>query len=116
MKYAKALLAVLATVVSAVVAALAGGGTMTPVAWVNVLLAGLGACAVFAGPNVPGAKYTKAILAVLMTVGTALVPLLSAGHSFTTADLLQLLVVALGALGVLAVPNKAPAVPATAGK
>lgn len=112
MKYAKALLAVLATVVSAVIAALAGGGAMTPVAWVNVLLAGLGACAVFAAPNVPGARYTKAVLAVLTTVGTALVPLLSAGHAFTAADLLQLLVAALGAVGVFAVPNRTAPAPA----
>lgn len=116
MKYAKALMAVLATVVSAVVAALDGGGHMTPVSWTNVVLAGLAACAVFAAPNVPYAKYTKAVLAVLTTVATALMPILSAGHGFTTSDVLQLVVAALGALGVFAVPNRSAAVPVPAGK
>lgn len=105
MNYAKALAAVLATVLSAVVAALTGDEVVSTVEWVNIAIAGVGAAAVFAAPNVPGAAYTKAVLAVLTAVLTLLADLLLVGP-LGTSEWLQLGVVALGALGVYAVPNR----------
>lgn len=104
MNYAKALAAVLATVLSAVVAATVGDEVVTTVEWVNVAIAGIGAAAVFAAPNVPGAAYTKAVLAVLTAVLTLLASFLLVGD-LGTSEWLQLGVAALGALGVYAVPN-----------
>jgi len=102
MEYAKAGLAVVATVLTALVAAFTGG--VTAVEWVNVAIAGVTAAAVFAAPNVPGAKYTKAVLAVLGAVLVFLTSAIIGGLS--TPELMQLVVVALGALGVYAVPNR----------
>jgi hypothetical protein len=102
MKYAKAILAVVATVITAVVAM--GGNGITPVEWVNVAIAGVGACAVFAAPNVPGALYTKSILAVLTAVLGFLTSAIVGGVSHQ--EWLQIIVLALGAVGVYAVPNK----------
>jgi 2-keto-3-deoxy-6-phosphogluconate aldolase len=104
MNYAKALAAVGATVLSGVVAALTLDQTITPVEWVNVAILGAGALGVFAAPNVPGARYTKAVLAVITAVLTLTVQLLFDGVLDVT-DWLQLGVAALGALGVYAVPN-----------
>jgi hypothetical protein len=100
--YAKAVVAVLVAVAVAIVAALADNSVNT-VEWVNVAIAGVTAAAVFAAPNVPHAKLTKTVLAVLGAVlafvATAVV------DGMTTAELIQCLVIAAGALGVYAVPN-----------
>lgn len=104
MNYAKAAAAVLATVMSVVVASLAGDAAVSSVEWVNVAIAGVGAAAVFAAPNVPGSRYTKAIIAVLTAVLTLLADLLLVG-SLGTSEWLQLGVIALGALGVYAAPS-----------
>lgn len=102
--YAKFLAAIVATVLSAVIAALAGDAVISNVEWVNVAILAVGAAAVFAAPNVPGAAYTKAILAALMAALTLAVQLLVDGQ-LDLVDWLQLGVAALGALGVYAVPN-----------
>lgn len=102
MTYAKAVLAVAVTVVSAIVAAMTDGA-VTSVEWVNVAIAGVGAAAVFAAPNVPGARYTKAILAVLTAVLTFLTSAITGG--IVLDEWLQIIVIAAGALGVYAVPN-----------
>lgn len=103
MAYAKSLFAVLATVVTAIVAAMTDN-VVSNVEWINVGIAAAGAAAVFAAPNVPGSRYTKAVLAVITTVLTFFVTAVTDGVS--TAELLQVLVIALGAVGVYAVPNK----------
>lgn len=103
MAYAKFVLAVIVTVISGVVAALTDG-VVTNVEWINVAIAGVGAAAVFAAPNVPGARFTKSILAVLAAILTFLVTGITDGIS--TAEWLQILVIAAGAIGVYAVPNK----------
>lgn len=103
MAYAKSLLAVLVTAITAIVAAMTDGA-VSNVEWINVGIAAVGAAAVFAAPNVPGAKYTKAILAVLAAVLTFFVTAVTDGIS--TAEWLQVLVIAAGAVGVFAVPNK----------
>jgi len=103
MNYAKAGAAVVATVLSAIVAALTGDGVVGDVEWINIAIAGVGALAVFAAPNVPGARYTKAVLAVLSAVLMLLTNLIADG--VTISEWMQLGVAALGALGVYAVPN-----------
>jgi len=104
MNYVKALAAVVATVLSAVVAALAGGSGISTAEWINVAILGAGALAVFAAPNVPGANFTKSALAVITAVLTLAVTLIDGG--ITSSEWLQLAVAGLAALGVYALPNK----------
>lgn len=101
MKYAKLAAQVVATVLTALVAYWTDG--VTAVEWVNVAIAGVVAAAVFAAPNVPGAKYTKSILAVLGAVLAYLTTAILGGVD--SAELLQIGVLVLGALGVFAVKN-----------
>jgi hypothetical protein len=108
MNYAKAGAAVVATVLSAVIAALTGDAVIGDVEWINIAIAGVGALAVFTGPNVPGARVTKAVLAVLSAVLVLLVNLIVDG--VTISEWMQLGVAALGALGVYSVPNTGSAV------
>ena len=103
MNYAKAGAAVVATVLTGVVAALTGDAVIDDVEWINVAIVGVGALAVFAAPNVPGARVTKAVLAVLSAVLVLLVNMIADG--ITMSEWMQLGVAALGALGVYAVPN-----------
>lgn len=102
-RYWKAVAEVLAAVAAAVVAAQTGDGVISNQEWVNVAILGVGAAAVFAAPNVPGAKYTKAVIAVLTAVLTLLASHITGG--LTQTEILQLVVAGLGALGVYAVPN-----------
>lgn len=102
MNYAKAILAVAATVLTAIVAAYTDN-LITNTEWINVAIAGAGACAVFTAPNVPGARYTKSVLAVITAVLAALASFISDGIS--QSELMQIGVIALGALGVYAIPN-----------
>lgn len=104
MNYAKAGVAIVVTVIMAIIAAMAGDDLVSATEWVNVAIAGVGAAAVFASPNVRGSRYTKAVLAVLTAVLTVLVSAIVDG--ITTTELLQILVAAAGAIGVYAVPNK----------
>lgn len=103
MDYRKAVAAVVATVLSAILAALTGDQSLSPVEWVNVAIAAVGAAAVFAAPNVPGARYTKSVLAVLAAVLVVLNSAITGG--VTMEEWLQIGLAALGALGVYAVPN-----------
>lgn len=103
MKYAKFLLAVAATVLTGLVGAYTDG-VITNAEWINVAIMGVAALGVFAAPNVPGSMYTKAILAVLAAVLAALASFITDGIS--QSELMQLGVIALGALGIYAVPNK----------
>lgn len=106
MNYAKLFAAVVATLMSAVIAALTGDATISDIEWINVAILGVGALAVFASPNVPGASITKAVLAVLSAVLVLSVNLIADG--ITISEWLQLGMAALGALGVYAVPNSGP--------
>lgn len=100
-KYWKSILSVVATILTAVVA-LSGGGISSG-EWIQVAVAGVGACAIFTGANVPGAVYTKTVLAVLAAVLAFLTSAIVGGVSGT--EWLQIAVLALGAVGVYAVPN-----------
>lgn len=103
--YAKSALAVVATVVSGIVAALTGDNIVDAQEWVNVALLAVGAAAVFAAPNVPGAKHTKSILAVLTAVLTLAVNFILGGFELT--EVLQLVVAGLAAVGVYSAPGAA---------
>ena len=107
-RYSKFIAIAVATVLSAISAALMGDSVISPTEWVNVAIAGVGALAVFAAPNVPGAVYTKAILAVLTAALTVLTSAIVGG--ITYEEWIQIILAALGAIGVYAVPNKEPGV------
>lgn len=105
-KYLKMAGAVLATVLAALVPILGAGNGITADQWINVAIIGVGACAVFAAPNVPGAAYTKTILAVLTAALTVLVSVISDG--LTSAEIIQVALAVLGALGVVGLKNTDP--------
>lgn len=107
-KYTKFFAIVVATVLSGILAALTGDSVISPTEWVNVAILGVGACAVFAGPNIPGSAYTKSVLAVLTAVLTVLASVILGGIS--TTEWIQIAMAALGALGVYALPNSQSAV------
>jgi hypothetical protein len=102
MNYAKFVMAIVATILTGLVGSYTDG-VITNVEWINVAIMGVGACGVFAAPNVPGSMYTKSIIAVLSAVLAALASYITDGIS--QSELMQLGVIALGALGVYAVPN-----------
>lgn len=104
MNYAKAVAAVVGAGLSAAIVALTGDNAFSNVELINVAIAVVGAAAVFAAPNVPGAPITKAVLAVLLAVLTLSVNLIVDG--VTASEWLQLAVAALSALGVYSVPNR----------
>lgn len=108
MKYGKLFAAVVAAVLMAVLAALTGDNVISNTEWVNVAIVGVGAAGVFAAPNVPGARYTKAVLAVLAAVLTLLASAITDG--ITVTEWVQIGIAALGALGVYQVktPEASP--------
>jgi 2-keto-3-deoxy-6-phosphogluconate aldolase len=102
--YWKAAVAVLIALLSALQAALLGDEVISNTEWVNVAIAGTTAASVFAAPNVPGARYTKAILAALGAVLVVLTSAIIGGIS--TSEWIQIALAAFGTVGVLSVPNK----------
>jgi hypothetical protein len=105
-QYMKFIFAVVATIASAVSAAVVDGH-VTNVELVNIGIAALGAIGVVIVPNLPDgiAAYSKSIVAALMAVATALVGFLVAGP-VTASEVVQLVVIALAAIGVFVVPNQ----------
>lgn len=103
-KYTKAIVHALAVIAAAVVAAGVGDGNISPTEWVNVAIIGVGTLAVFAAPNVPGAAYTKSIIATLTAGLTVLASAIVGG--VTTVEWYQIAAAALGAVGVYALPNE----------
>lgn len=100
--YTKFVVQAVITVLVALAAVWAGG--VTPVEWVNVAIVGVGALGVFAAPNVPGAEYTKGILAALTAGLVVLASAITGGLVFV--EIVQILVAAAGAVGVFAFENK----------
>lgn len=100
-KYSKTVVQVVITVLAAVAAVWAGG--VTPVEWVNVAIIGAGALSVFTAPNVPGAAYTKSILAAVTAALVVLTSAITGGLVFV--EVVQIVIAAAGAVGVYAVPN-----------
>ena len=105
MRYTKLFVMVLVTGLTAIAAVLSGGITSTE--WVTVAIAVVGSLSVFTAANVPGAAYTKAILAVFTAVLAFLVTAILGG--IDTSELIQIAILAAGAVGVYAFPNEAPA-------
>jgi hypothetical protein len=103
MKYAKLGMQVLVTIAVAIVAAMAGDNLVDSIEWVNVAIVGVGAAAVFAGPNIPGAPVTKLVLSALAAILTILASAITDG--IQTVEVIQMAIAAVGALGVWAVPN-----------
>ena len=103
MKYAKFLTAIAIAVVSSVSVALTGDGKIDHVEWINIAIAAVGAVSVYAAPNVPGAMYTKSILAALTAGLTVAASLITDGIS--PSEWGQIIIAGVGALGIYAVPN-----------
>jgi hypothetical protein len=104
MNWGKAIAQVVATVIAAIIPAVVDG--FTPVEIVNVVLIGLGAIGVGVVPNLTAgvAKYAKAIVSITTAVATLLVSYFADGsYHLTTSEWLQLLIAALGAVGVVAI-------------
>jgi hypothetical protein len=108
MGYSKSVIAILATIVSAIVAGLTGDQTISPVEWINVAIAGATAASVFVAPNSPSGRLTKGALAFIMAVLVLAVNLIADG--VTLSEWLQLLVAGCAAVGVYAVRNAPPSV------
>lgn len=102
-RYGRSIVQVIAAGGVVAMAALTGDQRIDPSEWVNVVLAVLGAAAVFTAPNIPGAAYIKTTLAVLTAVAMAAAALVADGISWTDAG--QLLLAALAALGVKLAPS-----------
>lgn len=111
MQYAKAAAAVVAAGASAVLAALTADETISTLEWVNILIAIATAASVFTAPNVPGARVTKFVLAVIMTGLTAVVNIVGSDAT-TDTSWWQLLTAGAGAILVYAVRNTAEHPPA----
>lgn len=103
--YWKAAIAVVIAVLSALQAAVLGDEVISSQEWVNVAIAGVTAAAVFSAPNVPGARYTKAILAGLGAVLVVLTSAIIGGVS--ASEWIQIGLAALGTVGV-AVKSNSP--------
>lgn len=103
MTYAKMVAQIVATAVSAAIVALTGDGAFSNVELINIAIATVGAIGVFYVPNASNGPVAKAVVATLMAVLTLAVNLIADG--VTLSEWLQLVVAALGALGVYAVRN-----------
>ncbi len=102
-KYSKFIAMIVGTLLSAIMAALIGDSIISPVEWVNIAILGVGALMVFTAPNIPGAKYTKSVIAVLLAVLTVLSTVILTGVG--TVELIQMAIAGLSALGVYQVDN-----------
>lgn len=102
--YQKFVAQVVATVLAALVPALADGKLSTA-EWVNVGIIGLGAVAVLGAGNLPVGvwQHTKTIVSVATAVLVTIASFLTGGLS--TTEWIQIGMAALGAVGVFAVPG-----------
>lgn len=101
--YGKSVLAILGTVIAGLITALTDNN-VSDAEWVNIAILGVGAVAVFFGPNTQYAKYTKTVLSGL-TAG--LITLQSAiTNGVTQTETLQIVLAVLTAIGVYTVGNK----------
>lgn len=102
--YQKFIAQVVATVLAALVPALADG-SLSAAEWVNVGIIGLGAVGVLGAGNLPSGvwAHTKVIVSVATAVLVALASFLTGGVNLT--EWIQIAMAALGAVGVVAVPG-----------
>jgi predicted small integral membrane protein len=101
--YLKFVAQVLATVAAAVIALLNGADSPVASDWINVVVIALGSVAVLGAGNLPVGvwAHTKSIVAIATAVAVLLQSVITDGIS--AAEWLQLLMAALGAIGVYAV-------------
>lgn len=109
--YLKVIVHAVAAVLAAVLPLAITNHSLSSSEWVNVAIASVGALTVYFGPNVPGAQYTKGILAALAAGLTVLSSVITDGVS--QGELVQILVAVAGAFGVFGVKNSPPLYPAT---
>jgi hypothetical protein len=104
MPYSKALAQVAATVLVALLPLLVDGH-LSAVEVINLCIVGISAIGVAIVPNLSAgvAKYAKSLLAVAGAVLVLLTSFISDGN-LSTDEIVQLVVAALGALGVYALP------------
>lgn len=101
--YLKFIAQVVATVVAGIIAALGSDNHVTSSEWVNVAILALGAIAVLGAGNLPAGVWAHTKL--IVSAATAVVVLLQSyiTDGITGQEWLQLLMGALGAIGVFAV-------------
>jgi hypothetical protein len=102
-RYSKALVAVLAAVVSAVVARWTSGAALDLTGWTNVAVAGAGALSVFIAPNIASSPATKAAIASVSALLTIVVTTI--GPTVASSAWWQVAVAVAGALGVYGIRN-----------
>lgn len=107
----KAIVQVIATALAAVIPALAVG-PLDAIGWFNVVALAAGALMVYNSANIPGWNYAKLIASAVAAVAVLLMSSWTGGLS--SAEIIQLVLAFLGALGVGAVPNGGRAATATA--
>lgn len=102
MTVAKAVVQLVATVLAGLIPALTAGPLDT-IGWINLVILAAGTVMVFNAANVPGWSYAKLIAATVSAVAVVLASSLDGGIS--SAEIIQMIVAGLGALGVGAIPN-----------
>jgi hypothetical protein len=99
---AKAVVQLVATVLAGLIPALSAGPLDTT-GWINVVILAAGIVMVYNAANIPGWSYAKLVASAVSAVAVVLVSSLSGGISL--AEIIQMVVAFLGALGVGAIPN-----------
>lgn len=101
-RYKKAFVAASGILLSAFLGGTTGGFTVPVV--LNIIIAALNAASVAIAPNVPGSKYTKAVIAAVMACATVVISAYTGG--ITLAEWQQIVVAGFIALGIREVPNE----------
>jgi hypothetical protein len=104
-RYMKFAAQIAASVLAAVVAALAGDNMVSNAEWINIAILALGAISVLGAGNLPSGvwKYTKLYVSAATAGLVVLASFLTDG--VTTTEWLQVGIAVLGALGVIAAPG-----------
>lgn len=108
MTAAKAWVQLAATVLAAVLPALTSGWPLSLDAWVNLVALTAGVVMVYNAANIPGWSYAKLIASAVSAVAVVLLSALT-DRAVSPAEVVQMIVAGLGALGVGAIPNGARA-------
>ena len=102
MTVVKAIVALLGAILAAILPALTTG-PLDASAWVNIVILAAGTAMVYNAANVPGWDYAKLVAAVVSAVAVVLSSALSGGIS--PAEIVQMIVAGIAALGVGVLPN-----------
>lgn len=102
MSMTKAIVQLLATILAAVVPAFLAG-PLDAVGWFNVIALAAGVLMVYNAANLPNWNYAKLIASGVSAVAVLLMSAWQGGLS--TAEIMQMVLAFLGAIGVGALPN-----------